>query len=124
MAIVHEQFYLEQVRKGLQNDATIAERFRKKFPKGDVSKTRKSLLNKGLIILIKKEQRNNRTYSYYDIPRETKEQSMHWEDGTLKSKGNAFDWRNYAKGIMTQQNYLIPMMGKNFITVYARARRM
>jgi hypothetical protein len=121
VASIHEDFYLEQVRKGTQNDATIAERFRKKFPKGDVSKTRQSLLNKGLIVVIRREQRNGRSYAYYDIPRELKEQSTHWEDGTKKSTGNAFDWRSFAKGIMTQQNTLVPVAAPHRITVYSRA---
>lgn len=27
--------------------------------------------------------------------------NQNWEDGTPKSRGNAFDWRNYAKGMFT-----------------------
>lgn len=124
MATTHEQFYLDQIKKGTTNDATIRERFRRKFPKVDVSKVRKSLLDSGKIVLVNKHQTSHRTYSFYDIPRQDVKQSRIWEDGTPKSFGNAFDWRNFAKGIATLENRLVPNLNNsNSITIYTKARR-
>ncbi len=125
-----KQYYLNQLENGLLNHRNIMKRMVKRF---DVSPTviRDLLVAEGYIVLVKKVMQNNgkNAYFYKLTGKQLVSQKQHihsdtWEDGTSKSKGNAFDWRNKEQSFMSRREIVIAQQKYNHnnpITVYSRA---
>ena len=69
-----------------------------------------ALIADGLIVCVKKVLQGNGKYSYYHkltdkefVAEPQQEKIGTWEDGTAKSVGNAFDWRNGSSGLFSKQ---------------------
>lgn len=90
-----KQFYIEQIKLG-KSHRQISKNM------NSSSIIRDELLKEGVIVLSKtvldpKTRRNHRFYTLVDKPFV----DTHWSDGTLKSRGNAFDLST-AKGIFSK----------------------
>lgn len=123
-------FYLNELANGPKNHRNIMKRLAPKF---NVSATviRDTLVAEGFIVLVKKVMQNNgkNAYFYKLTGKEFVAQKQHihsdtWEDGTVKSKGNAFDWRNKEQSFMSRREIVIAQQKYNHnnpITIYSRA---
>jgi hypothetical protein len=123
-------FYLNELANGPKNHRNIMKRLAPKF---NVSATviRDTLVAEGLIVLVKKVMQSNGKNAYFYkltgkelVASEQQENSPTWEDGTVKSKGNAFDWRNKEQSFMSKRDIVIAQQkyrNNNPITIYSRA---
>ena len=123
-------FYLNQLKKGPKSHRDITKRMSGKFQESPAG-IKNALLAEGLIVLVKKVLMNNGKYVYY-FTRTDKEIVLEkepiliptWEDGTAKSKGNEFDWRNKEQSIFTKAQ-IAQMQQKQKpnspMTIYSRA---
>jgi hypothetical protein len=100
-----------------------------------------ALVKEGYIVCVKKVLQGNGKYAYYhqltgksfvaqkqqeiDVVKQDQPTDLNsWEDGTAKSTGNAFNWRNKDQAIFTKRE--VKIMQHNYtnhpqITVYSRA---
>lgn len=115
-------FYLECLKDGKLKHKTIYERMKKSF---DISATvvRDSLLEEGYIIddgfILRNDGKRDffykltgKQFAGQDSPQ--KSDSFQWEDGSFKSRGNAFDWKNYAKGVYSQSELAAKENGRKW----------
>jgi hypothetical protein len=56
------------------------------------------------------------------VPVEAKTYSAQWEDGTFKSRNNAFDWKNFSKGIYSAGEIAATEAGRKFGIMSASRR--
>lgn len=101
-----KRLFLEFLKDGKQLYTRIHAHIKKQtgtsaFP------VRQELLNDGYIEEDGFSTRSDgRKISYYRLTKKkfvSKDQSEpFWEDGTAKSRGNAFDWQNFSQGIYSQ----------------------
>lgn len=128
-----KQFYLKQLEKGPVSHKRITNRMKSRF-NTSTAIVKDELLRSGHIELAftKRTGETNKLEYFFKLTNKKLDGSMMeekpistvWEDGTQKSKGNAFDWRNsgstlYSKReiVQAQQKY-----HNNFsITAYSRA---
>jgi hypothetical protein len=126
-----KQYYLKQLEKGPKSHRDITKRMSGKFQESPAG-IKNALLAEGLIVLVKKVLMNNGKYVYYfkrtEKPLVVQQEPVYvstWEDGTAKSKGNAFDWRNKEQRIFTKaqiaQMQQKQVGSKNPIITYSRA---
>ena len=125
-----KQYYLKQLEKGPKSHRDITKRMSGKFQESPAG-IKNALLAEGLIVLVKKVLMNNGKYVYYfkrtEKPVVLQEQQAYiptWEDGTAKSTGNAFNWRDKACTLFNKQE--LANMHQKFranspITIYSRA---
>ena len=130
-----KQFYLMCLENGPVSQRKVANRMSHRF---DVSPAtiKDALLNEGFIELdcIKREGATQKLNHYFKLTNKKFMQvekvkaevkvSEKWEDGTIKSKGNAFDWGKTAKGMF--DNREVARMTQKYhqnkpITIYSRA---
>ena len=130
-----KQFYLKQLEGGKISHRRISNRMREKFRTSPAA-VKDELLRTGHIELdcTKRTGETNKLDYFFkatgkklsdvEVHIEQKAPEIFWADGTPKSKGNAFDWRNansklYSKReiVQAQQKY----HNKNPITIYSRA---
>lgn len=130
-----KQFYLKQLEGGKISHKRISNRMREKFSTSP-SLIKDELLRSGHIELDYTKRTNNTNKLEYffkltgkkltevEVQIEQKSPEIFWADGTPKSNGNAFDWRNansklYSKReiVQLQQKY----HNNNPITIYSRA---
>jgi hypothetical protein len=100
-----------------------------------------ALVNEGYIFCVKKVLQGNGKYAYHhqltgkpfvaqkqqeiDVVKQDQSTDLNsWEDGTTKSTGNVFNWRNKDQAIFTKRE--VTIMQQNYtnhpqITVYSRA---
>ena len=135
----HEKlYYLEQLKKGPESHRRIMNRMLPKF-QISCSQVRDELINDGLIVLhnsnrIGATQKMNHFYKltnkkFTEVePAKSavaaKKLSDTWEDGTPKSKNNAFNWQNSNKSMF--DNREVARMTQKYhnnhpITIYSRA---
>jgi predicted transcriptional regulator len=124
-----KQFYLEQLTNGPLTHKILARRLQKHFDDSPVE-VRESLLLEDLIELVTKKKRADGRYNYtYKLTGKklvAKEHysSNQWDDGTMKSSGNAFNWRDKACSLFNKQELAImhqKFHNNNPITIYSRA---
>lgn len=82
-------------------------------------------------MLVKKVLQSNGKYAYYHkltgkrfVAKMQQLNSDVWEDGTTKSTGNAFDWRNQEQKLMSKREIGIAQQkyhNNHPITIYSRA---
>jgi hypothetical protein len=124
-------YYLKQLKDGPQSHRTITKRMSGKFA-DSAAGIKNALVAEGLIVCVKKVLMNNGKYAYYfkrtEKPVVLQEPPTYvptWEDGTAKSTGNAFDWRNKEQRIFTKAQIAQmqqKQVGNSFpITTYSRA---
>jgi hypothetical protein len=100
-----------------------------------------ALVKEGYIVCVKKVLQGNGKYAYHhqltskpfvaqkqqemDVVKQDQPTDLNsWEDGTTKSTGNVFNWRNKDQEIFTKRE--VTIMQQNYtnhpqITVYSRA---
>jgi len=127
-----ERYYLDQLRKGPKGHRQITKLFIQKFD-ASAAKTRDELIRKGLIVILKKQpigktNRLNYIMQLTNKPVVEKPRTVViegcWPDGSVKSTGNAFDWRNQEQKLMSRREIKIAQQkyhNNNPITVYSRA---
>lgn len=122
-------YYLKQLEKGPQSHRTITKRMSGRYA-DSAAGIKNSLLAEGLIVLVKKVMQSNGKYAYHYkltgkefVAEKPHEESIVWDDGTAKSKGNAFDWRGPSKLFSRQEiaNMHQKYKNNNPITIYSRA---
>ena len=123
-------YYLSQLKDGPQSHRTITRRMSGKFL-DSAAGIKDALVAEGLIVCVKKVMMNNGKYAYHfrrtDKPVILQEHPTYvptWEDGTAKSTGNAFDWRNQEQKLMSKREIVVAQQkyhNNNPITVYSRA---
>lgn len=132
-----KQFYLKQLEGGKVSHKRISNRMREKFSISPAL-IKDELLRSGHIELDYTKRTNNTNKLEYffkltgkklveiapQIEIEQKSPEMFWADGTPKSKGNAFDWRNVNSKLFTKREIVQAQQkyhNNNPITIYSRA---
>lgn len=130
-----KQFYLKCLEEGAISQRNLANRMSLRFSTSPAA-VKDSLLADGLIELshTKREGQTQKLNHYYkltgkklgdfDQPKKPLVTSDNWDDGTPKSKGNAFDLSMSAKSMF--DNREIARMTQKYhqnkpITIYSRA---
>ena len=123
-------YYLECLKDGPKTHKLVHQRMKYKFD-ADPLKIREYLLTHGYIEEYKKILRSDgKKVSLYRLTKKkfTEKEPVvindyKWEDGIPKSQGNAFDWRNFSKGLFTKEEIARSMNRPtpNPITTYSRA---
>lgn len=141
--MIHEakQFYIDYITSKPKSHRTVENVLMQKFAVSGVQ-IRKLLLEGGYIKVLKKDRGTDGKIflrvAATGKPLPPPEGSPNaylttWEDGTPKSRGNAFDWRNYGSSILNDRDFLFSeTMKKNSagtgtdarkqFTIYSRAR--
>lgn len=129
-----KQIYLDFLKDGPVMHHLIFSRMKARFD-CDPTKIRNELLSSGHIreAGCKKRKDGKNMYSYELtgkklVVQKEKPYSNTWEDGTLKSRGNAFDWRNNRASIFKKNELAaiesgrkLGINGNNQVNVYSRA---
>jgi len=127
------KFYLDQLKKPNISHRKISHRFKTRFSSSP-SAIKDILLREGYIQLdyIKREGQTRKFNHYFKLTGkqlinkslESEEVISFWDDGTQKSKNNAFDWKQIKGNLYTakelakiQQKY----HNNHHIGVYSRA---
>jgi predicted transcriptional regulator len=124
-----KQFYLEQLKNGPLTHKILARRLQKNYSESPVD-VREALLREELIELVTRKKRSDGRYNYTykltgkEFVIKKHHESTQWEDGTMKSCGNAFNWRDKACNMFNKQE--LANMHQKFkanspITIYSRA---
>ena len=133
-------YYLEQLKDGPVSHRIIMNRMSTRFHDSPAA-IKDALVKEGYIVCVKKVLQGNGKYAYHHqltgkpfvaqkqqskvcVVQDQKIESDAWEDGTAKSTGNAFNWRNKDQAIFTKRE--VTIMQQNYtnhpqITVYSRA---
>lgn len=134
-----KSYYLEQLKDGPVSHRIIMNRMSTRFHESSAA-IKDALVKEGYIVCVNKVMQNNGKYAYYHqltgkpfvavkqqpkpVVQDQVIDSDAWEDGTIKSKGNAFNWRNKEQTIMTKREIVLAQQkyhNNNPITVYSRA---
>jgi hypothetical protein len=135
-----KQFYLDQISRKPKSNRFVEQLMMRHFPVSGIQ-IRTQLLEEGYIVVVEQEAaKDGRIYSKVmatgkKLPKPEMEQaySATWEDGTPKSHGNAFDWRNYGSAILNDRAFRMAEMAKKNstgtgvdarkqFTIYSRSR--
>jgi hypothetical protein len=133
-------YYLEQLKDGPVSHRIIMNRMSTRFHESPAA-IKDALVAEGYIVCVKKVLQGNGKYAYHHqltgksfvaqkqqpevcVVQDQEIESDAWEDGTVKSTGNAFNWRNKDQAIFTKRE--VTIMQQNYtnhpqITVYSRA---
>ena len=133
-------YYLEQLKDGPVSHRIIMNRMSTRFHDSPAA-IKDALVKEGYIVCVKKVLQGNGKYAYHhqltgkpfvaqkqqamDVVKQDQPTDLNsWEDGTAKSTGNAFNWRNKDQAIFTKRE--VTIMQQNYtnhpqITVYSRA---
>jgi hypothetical protein len=131
-------YYLEQLKDGPVSHRIIMNRMSTRFNDSPAA-IKDALVAEGFIVCVNKVLQGNGKYSYYhqltgkpfvaqkqqtNVVEQDQSIDLNWEDGTVKSTGNAFNWRNKNQAIFTKRE--VTIMQQNYtnhpqITVYSRA---
>jgi hypothetical protein len=101
-----KQYYIDCLKKGINRHDYISKTMKKDF--GVVpAEIRDELIDSGHIIqkgqIVRGDGKKVKTYILTGKPLQADPEPFYpfWDDGTPKSKGNAFDWQNFARGVYT-----------------------
>ena len=115
-----KQFYLSCLKDGKKRHDHIYAQMKSRF---EISATvvRDVLLSEGYIrpagFISRKD---GKKMFFFELTgkkfsqEQKKEDSNFWEDGSPKSRGNAFDWRNFSRGIYTQSELAAVESGRRW----------
>lgn len=115
-----KQFYLSCLKNGKKRHDHIYGQMKSRFA---ISATvvRDALLSEGYIrpagFISRKD---GKKMFFFELtgkrfsPIQQKENSDFWEDGSRKSHGNAFDWRNFSTGLYTQSELAAVESGRRW----------
>ena len=115
-----KQFYLSCLKDGKKRHDHIYSQMKTRF---EISATviRDALLGEGYIqpagFISRKD---GKKMFFFELTgkkfsqEQKKEDSNFWEDGSPKSRGNAFDWRNFSRGIYTQSELAAVESGRRW----------
>ena len=130
-----KQFYLNSLANGPRRHDYVAKTLNIKFGKVAVS-VRDSLIKSGHIVecghVVRGDGRQVVVYKATGkkLIEKKVSNSLTWEDGTPKSRFNAFDWENFAQGLFDIRELTASEAGRKMglsgnkydkITVYSRA---
>ena len=133
-------YYLEQLKNGPVSHRIIMNRMSTRFHDSPAA-IKDALVKEGYIVCVKKVLQGNGKYAYHhqltgkpfvaqkqqaiDVVKQDQPIDLNsWEDGTAKSTGNAFNWRNQEQRLMTKREIVLAQQkyhNNNPITVYSRA---
>ena len=133
-------YYLEQLKDGPVSHRIIMNRMSTRFHDSPAA-IKDALVKEGYIVCVKKVLQGNGKYAYHhqltgkpfvaqkqqtmDVVKQDQPTDLNcWEDGTAKSTGNAFNWRNQEQRLMTKREIVLAQQkyhNNNPITVYSRA---
>jgi hypothetical protein len=133
-------YYLEQLKDGPVSHRIIMNRMSTRFNDSPAA-IKDALVAEGFIVCVNKVLQGNGKYAYYhqltgkpfvaqkqqamDVVEQDQSTDLNsWEDGTVKSTGNAFNWRNKEQRLMTKREIVLAQQkyhNNNPITVYSRA---
>ena len=133
-------YYLEQLKNGPVSHRIIMNRMSTRFHDSPAA-IKDALVKEGYIVCVKKVLQGNGKYAYHHqltgkpfvaqkqqpkvcVVQDQEIESDAWEDGTAKSTGNAFNWRNQEQRLMTKREIVLAQQkyhNNNPITVYSRA---
>ena len=132
-------YYLEQLKDGPVSHRIIMNRMSTRFNDSPAA-IKDALVAEGFIVCVNKVLQGNGKYAYYHqltgkpfvaqkqqaraVVEQHQSIDLNWEDGTVKSTDNAFNWRNKEQGIFNKRE--LNIMQQNYtnhpqITVYSRA---
>lgn len=117
-----KQFYLSCLKDGKKRHDHIYSQMKTRF---DISATviRDILLQEGYIreagFITRKDGKRMVFYEltgkeFTSKPAKKMIDENFWEDGSPKSRGNAFDWRNFSRGIYTQSELAAVESGRRW----------
>ena len=143
--MIHEakQFYIDYLGNKTKSHRIVENVLMQRFDVSGVQ-IRKLLLEGEYIKIIKKDKgKDGKVFLRVAVTgkellppgQEFAAYSATWDDGTPRSRGNAFDWRNYGSSILSDRSFLFSeAMKKNAagtgtdarkqFTIYSRARPM
>jgi hypothetical protein len=133
-------YYLEQLKDGPVSHRIIMNRMSTRFNDSPAA-IKDALVAEGFIVCVNKVLQGNGKYAYYHqltgkpfvaqkqqainvVEQDQSTDLNSWEDGTAKSTGNAFNWRNKEQRLMTKREIVLAQQkyhNNNPITVYSRA---
>jgi hypothetical protein len=130
-------YYLEQLKDGPVSHRLIMNRMADRYSES-AAKIKDQLVAEGFIVCVNKIRQGNGKWTYFhqltgksfvvkkQQPVVVQENTMSdkWEDGTAKSKANAFNWRNKDQGIFNKREIMILQQkyhNNHPITIYSRA---
>jgi hypothetical protein len=133
-------YYLKQLENGPVSHRTITKRMTGKYLESAAG-IKNALVADGIIVCVAKVMQSNGKYAYHhqltgkpfvaqkqqemDVVKQDQPTDLNsWEDGTAKSTGNAFNWRNQEQRLMTKREIVLAQQkyhNNNPITVYSRA---
>lgn len=117
-----KQFYLDYLKSGPKRHDHVARLIKARFDISAVA-VRDALLESGHIKQTGSVVRNDGKKIYvYELTGKKlkgandsyKPKPDNWDDGTPKSKGNAFDWQNFANGVYTQRELASVEQGRKW----------
>ena len=115
-----KQFYLSCLKDGKKRHDHIYSQMKTRF---EISATviRDALLSEGYIQPAGYiSRKDGKKMFFFELTgkkffqEQKKEDSNFWEDGSPKSRGNAFDWRNFSRGIYTQSELAAVESGRRW----------
>lgn len=115
-----KQFYLDCLKKGKKRHDQVYSQMKRRFSTNGTV-IRDILLEEGYIRKAGSITRSDgKKIHYYEltgkkfsyIPEPQKFTPTRWEDGSLKSQGNAFDWRNFSRGIFSRSEIAATESGR------------
>lgn len=120
--VKEKQFYLDCLKDGKQRHDNISKRMKDRF-ETSATLVRNALIAEGYIkesgFKVRKD--GKRSYFYeltgkkVTTQKEAKKSNPYfWEDGSVKSQGNAFNWQSYAKGIYKPGEIAAQEAGRKF----------
>jgi hypothetical protein len=133
-------YYLEQLKDGPVSHRIIMNRMSTRFHDSPAA-IKDALVKEGYIVCVKKVLQGNGKYAYHhqltgkpfvaqkqqamDVVEQDQPTVLNfWEDGTAKSTGNAFNWRNKEQRLMTKREIVLAQQkyhNNHPITIYSRA---
>ena len=120
--VKEKQFYLDCLKDGKQRHDNISKRMKDRF-ETSATLVRNALIAEGYIqeAGFKVRKDGKRSY-FYELTgkkvatqKEAKKSNPYfWEDGSVKSQGNAFNWQSYAKGLYKPGELAAQEAGRKF----------
>lgn len=120
--VKEKQFYLDCLKDGKQRHDNISKRMKDRF-ETSATLVRNALIAEGYIqeAGFKVRKDGKRSYFYeltgkkVTTQKEAKKSNPYfWEDGSVKSQGNAFNWQSYAKGLYKPGELAAQEAGRKF----------
>lgn len=118
--VKEKQFYLDCLKNGKKQHRNVYDAMKLRF---DVNPTnvRNSLLAQGYIkeagFSVRKDGKRNYFYELTGkkiTQEKPKSDPYQWEDGSMKSQGNAFNWQSYARGLYSPGEIAAQEAGRKF----------